>query len=57
MMAARGVYFDPVLVLHNYLDNRPKFPGIGKYTEVEFRSMERSVRPASTGSAQLRPQA
>jgi imidazolonepropionase-like amidohydrolase len=40
MMAAAGVYFDPnFLVLHNYLDNKPKFLGIGNYTEVGFASM------------------
>src|SRR5450432_4680960 len=40
MMAKAGVYFDPnFLVLHNYLDNKPKFLGIGNYTEVGFASM------------------
>jgi imidazolonepropionase-like amidohydrolase len=40
MMAAAGVFFDPnFLVLHNYLDNKPKFLGIGNYTEVGFASM------------------
>jgi imidazolonepropionase-like amidohydrolase len=30
LLAARGVYFDPnFLVLHNYLDNKAKFLGIG----------------------------
>ena len=40
MMAKAGVFFDPnFLVLHNYLDNKPKFLGIGNYTEVGFASM------------------
>lgn len=41
LMAARGVYFDPnFLVLHNYLDNKPKFLGIGNYNEEGFAYME-----------------
>jgi imidazolonepropionase-like amidohydrolase len=41
LMAARGVYFDPnFLVLHNYLDNKPKFLGIGNYNEEGFTYME-----------------
>ena len=41
MMAEAGVYFDPnFLVLHNYLDNKPKFLGIGNYNEVGFKAME-----------------
>ncbi len=44
LMAARGVYFDPnFLVLHNYLDNRPKFLGIGNYTEEGFAAMEKGL--------------
>ena len=44
MMAAKGVYFDPnFLVLHNYLDNKPKFLGIGNYNEVGFASMESAL--------------
>jgi len=40
MMADKGVYFDPnFLVLHNYLDNKPKFLGIGNYTEEGFAYM------------------
>src|ERR1017187_6576173 len=44
LMAARGVYFDPnFLVLHNYLDNKPKFLGIGNYTEEGFAAMEKGL--------------
>jgi imidazolonepropionase-like amidohydrolase len=44
LMAQRGVYFDPnFLVLHNYLDNRPKFLGIGNYNEEGFAAMERGL--------------
>jgi imidazolonepropionase-like amidohydrolase len=44
LMADKGVYFDPnFLVLHNYLDNKPKFLGIGNYTEEGFAAMEKGV--------------
>jgi imidazolonepropionase-like amidohydrolase len=44
LMAKRGTYFDPnFLVLHNYLDNKPKFLGIGNYNEEGFASMERGL--------------
>lgn len=44
LMAARGVYFDPnFLVLHNYLDNKPKFLGIGNYNEEGFAAMEKGL--------------
>ncbi|HWC73448.1 MAG TPA: amidohydrolase family protein [Gemmatimonadales bacterium] len=43
LMAQRGTYFDPqcALVFRNYLDNRPKYEGIGNYTEAGFATMER----------------
>src|SRR5581483_2993982 len=42
--ADRGVYFDPnFLVLHNYLENKPKFLGIGNYNEEGFAYMEKAV--------------
>lgn len=45
LMAQKGVYFDPnFLVLHNYLDNKPKFLGIGNYTEEGFKSMENALQ-------------
>jgi imidazolonepropionase-like amidohydrolase len=44
LMAQRGVFFDPnFLVLHNYLDNKPKFLGIGNYTEGGFAAMEKGL--------------
>lgn len=44
LMAERGTYFDPnFLVLHNYLENKPKFIGIGNYTEEGFDYMEKAV--------------
>lgn len=44
LMAAKGVYFDPnFLVLHNYLENKPKFLGIGNYTEEGFSYMEKAL--------------
>ena len=45
LMAERGTWFDPQcgLVFHNYLDNRPRFEGIGNYNEEGFRAMERAV--------------
>jgi quinoprotein glucose dehydrogenase len=44
-LAARGLFYDPNigLVLQNYLDNKPKFLGIGNYTEEGFAHMERAV--------------
>src|SRR5271154_58588 len=44
LMADKGVYFDPnFLVLHNYLENKPKFLGIGNYTEEGFAYMEKGL--------------
>ncbi|HEV2687704.1 MAG TPA: amidohydrolase family protein [Bryobacteraceae bacterium] len=44
MMADRGTYFDPnFLVLHNYLENKPKFLGIGNYNEEGFAYMEKGI--------------
>jgi imidazolonepropionase-like amidohydrolase len=43
-MASRGAFFDPnFLVLHNYLDNKPKFLGIGNYTEEGFAAMGKGL--------------
>src|SRR5207248_394869 len=44
-MADHGVYFDPNigLVLQNYIENKPKFLGIGNYTEEGFAFMEQAV--------------
>jgi imidazolonepropionase-like amidohydrolase len=40
-MADHGTIFDPQvgLVIHNYLDNKPKFLGVGNYTEEGFSKM------------------
>lgn len=44
LMAQRGVYFDPnFLVLHNYLENRAKFQGIGNYNDEGFAAMEKGL--------------
>lgn len=41
-MATHGTFFDPQvgLVIHNYLDNKAKFLGVGNYTEAGFQKME-----------------
>jgi imidazolonepropionase-like amidohydrolase len=41
-MAAHATFFDPQigLVIHNYLDNKPRFLGVGNYTEAGFAKME-----------------
>jgi imidazolonepropionase-like amidohydrolase len=41
-MAAHGTFFDPQvgLVIHNYLDNKAKFLGVGTYTEEGFAKMQ-----------------
>jgi imidazolonepropionase-like amidohydrolase len=44
LIADDGAYFDPnFLVLHNYLDNKPKFLGIGNYNEEGFAYMEKGI--------------
>ena len=44
LMVEHGTYFDPnFLVLHNYLENKPKFLGIGNYTEEGFAAMEKAL--------------
>jgi imidazolonepropionase-like amidohydrolase len=42
LMAEKGTYFDPqiCLVFQNYLDNRPKYEGIGNFNEVGFKSLQ-----------------
>jgi imidazolonepropionase-like amidohydrolase len=41
-MVQHGTFFDPQigLVIHNYLDNKPKFLGVGTYTEEGFAKMQ-----------------
>ena len=45
LMAEKGVYFDPNigLVLQNYVENKPRFLGIGNYTEEGFAFMEKAI--------------
>jgi len=45
ILARRGTYFDPHigLVMQNYLNNRPKFLGIGSYKEEEMVAMEHNL--------------
>jgi imidazolonepropionase-like amidohydrolase len=44
-------FFDPQcgLVFRNYLDNKPRFDGIGNYNAVGFVSMERAIPLAEAG--------
>lgn len=44
-MTEHGVYFDPHigLVLQNYIENKPRFLGIGNYDEEGFAFMEKAV--------------
>lgn len=45
LMAERGTYYDANigLVLQNYLENKPKYFGIGNYNEEGFAFMEKGV--------------
>lgn len=45
LMAEHGTYFDPNvgLVLQNYIENKPKFMGIGNYNEEGFAYMEKAI--------------
>jgi imidazolonepropionase-like amidohydrolase len=44
LIADHGAYFDPnFLVLHNYLENKAKFLGIGNYNEEGFAYMEKGI--------------
>jgi imidazolonepropionase-like amidohydrolase len=51
LMAAHGTWFDPqcALVLRNYLENRPKYDGIGNYNAAGFAAMERAL-PLTTAA-------
>ncbi len=51
LMAQRRTWFDPqcALVLQNYLDNRPKYDGIGNYNAAGFAAMERAL-PLTTAA-------
>ena len=45
LMAQHGTYFDSNnhLMIHNYLENKARFLGIGNYTEEGFAYMERGL--------------
>lgn len=44
LMVEHGTYFDPnFLVLHNYLENKSKFLGMGNYTEEGFAAMKKAL--------------
>ena len=45
LMAEHGTWYDPNigLIFANYLENKPRFLGIGNYTEEGFAAMERAV--------------
>jgi len=45
LMAMRGTYFEPQtgLLLQNYIENKPRFFGIGNYNETGFKFMEESI--------------
>jgi imidazolonepropionase-like amidohydrolase len=45
LMAKHGTYYDPNigLVLQNYLENKPKYFGIGNYNEEGFAYMEKGI--------------
>jgi imidazolonepropionase-like amidohydrolase len=45
LMAQHGTYYDPNIgvVLQNYLENKPKYLGIGNYNEEGFAYMEKGV--------------
>ena len=51
LLVQRGTFFDPQcgLVFHNYLDNKPRFEGIGNYNAAGFASMERAIPLAEAG--------
>lgn len=44
LMREKGVFFDPnFLVLHNYIDNKAKYLGIGNYNDEGFAYMEKAL--------------
>ena len=44
LMVQHGTYFDPnFLVLHNYLEKKEHFLGIGNYNEEGFAAMEKAI--------------
>jgi imidazolonepropionase-like amidohydrolase len=51
LLIAKGTFFDPQcgLVFRNYLDNKPRFEGIGNYNAAGFASMEQAIPLAESG--------
>lgn len=45
LMAAKGVYYDPHfgLLLHNYIENKPHYLGIGNFNAAGFDYMEKGI--------------
>jgi imidazolonepropionase-like amidohydrolase len=45
LMVKNGTYFDSNnhLLLHNYIDNKPRYLGIGNYNEEGFRYLEKGL--------------
>jgi imidazolonepropionase-like amidohydrolase len=45
LMAQRGIYYDPNfgLLLHNYIENKEKFLGIGNFNEEGFEYMQKGI--------------
>jgi imidazolonepropionase-like amidohydrolase len=45
LMAQRGTFFEPQtgLLLQNYIENKPRFFGIGNYDEAGFKFMEEAI--------------
>ena len=50
LMKERGTFFDPQcgLIFRNYLENRPKYEGIGNYNEEGFAAMQRAIPVAAS---------
>jgi imidazolonepropionase-like amidohydrolase len=44
-MVEHGTYFDPNfgLLLHNYIENKPRYLGIGNFNEAGFDYMEKGI--------------
>jgi imidazolonepropionase-like amidohydrolase len=49
LMAARGTYFDSNnhLLIHNYLEHRSRYLGVGNFTEEGFAYMEKGLAPGN----------
>ena len=45
LMVEHGMYFDPNvgLLLHNYIENKPRYLGIGNFDEAGFNYMEKGI--------------